>query len=225
MLPDAVTLDVILDVLFDDIDTANAKLAPIGLRAVPAGKPGEVRLLNMWGDVVGNITQRKVESVTQEQAEGDAPAWTESQRIDSEQDYEQITRRFVRHYEGDNVPKFDAEASEDQAILARIRARKLVQTAPTTTEQKEEDARITSLIERMGGKSVDSTSDARTINNVMRHAYRVLSQEEKEQMAAVKDMGLKFWELIDSLGSSRELSNAKTRIEEAVMWATKSITK
>lgn len=31
-------------------------------------------------------------------------------------------------------------------------------------------------------QTVDSTSDARTINNVMRHAYRVLSDDEKAQM-------------------------------------------
>ena len=72
---------------------------------------------------------------------------------------------------------------------------------------------------------IDSTGDERTVNNVMRHQYRVLSAGEKEQMAAVKDMGLKFYELLDSIGTSRELSLAKTRIEEAVMWATKHITR
>lgn len=71
---------------------------------------------------------------------------------------------------------------------------------------------------------VDSTSDARTVNNSMRHAYRVLSDEEKANMQRVKDMGLQFYELVGGIGQSRELSLAKTKIEEAVMWAVKHIT-
>lgn len=72
---------------------------------------------------------------------------------------------------------------------------------------------------------VDSTSDARTVNNVMRHAYRVLSDEEKAQMQKIKDYGVGFWELVDGIGQGRELSLAKTKIEEAVMWAVKHITR
>lgn len=73
--------------------------------------------------------------------------------------------------------------------------------------------------------TVDSTSDERTVNNVMRHAYRVLSDDEKQQMQAIKDAGLEFWNMLDGVGQSRELSLAKTKIEEAVMWAVKHITK
>jgi len=72
--------------------------------------------------------------------------------------------------------------------------------------------------------TIDSTSDARTINNVMRHEYKVLSDGEKNGMQRVKDDGLAFYELIGSFGQSRELSLAKTKIEEAVMWAVKHIT-
>ncbi|MDX3901902.1 MAG: hypothetical protein QHC40_15520 [Sphingobium sp.] len=72
--------------------------------------------------------------------------------------------------------------------------------------------------------NIDSTSDARTINNVMRHGYRVLSDAEKAQMQRLKDDGLAFWEYLDGIGSSRELSIAKTKIEEAVMWAVKHVT-
>lgn len=68
---------------------------------------------------------------------------------------------------------------------------------------------------------VDSTSNA----NVMRHEYRVLKEEEKEQMKQIKDMGLEFHSLVNGIGTSRELSIAKTKIEEAVMWAVKHITK
>jgi hypothetical protein len=73
--------------------------------------------------------------------------------------------------------------------------------------------------------TVDSTSDARTVNNVMRHAYRVLSDEEKAQMQAIKDKGLELHNLLESVGQSRELSLAKTKTEEAVMWAVKHITR
>jgi hypothetical protein len=72
--------------------------------------------------------------------------------------------------------------------------------------------------------TVDSTSDARTINNTMRHAYRVLSDAEKANMAAIKDKGLEFHALIEAMGNSREISLAKTKVEEAVMWAVKHIT-
>lgn len=73
--------------------------------------------------------------------------------------------------------------------------------------------------------TVDSTSDARTVNNVMRHAYRVLSDDEKATMQAIKDKGLELHDLIQSVGKSRELSLAATKTEEAVMWAVKHITR
>ncbi len=73
-------------------------------------------------------------------------------------------------------------------------------------------------------KVVDSSSDERTVNNVMRHAYRVLSEPEKAAMQKIKDDGLAFHNFLDSLGNSRELSIAKTKIEEAVMWAVKHVT-
>jgi len=76
-----------------------------------------------------------------------------------------------------------------------------------------------------------STSDERVTNNVMRHEYKVLSDVEKKQMQMVKDAGLEFHNLVTGIGmtdveagGSRELSLAKTKIEEAVMWAVKHIT-
>ena len=74
-------------------------------------------------------------------------------------------------------------------------------------------------------KFVDSTSDDRTVNNVMRHEYRVLTEAEKAQMKVVKSLGLNFWQMLGEIGDSRELSLAKTKIEEAVMWAVKHVTK
>ena len=72
---------------------------------------------------------------------------------------------------------------------------------------------------------VDSTSDQRTVNNTMRHQYRVLTDAEKAQMQAIKDKGLELHDLIESIGQSRELSIAKTKTEEAVMWAVKHLTR
>lgn len=74
-------------------------------------------------------------------------------------------------------------------------------------------------------ETVDSTSDDRVVNNTMRHQYRVLTDEEKAQMNAVKEAGLGFHALVSGLGESRELSIAKTKIEEAVVWAVKHITR
>jgi hypothetical protein len=73
--------------------------------------------------------------------------------------------------------------------------------------------------------TVDSTSDERTVNNVMRHEYRVLTEDEKAFMKYVKDLGLQFHEVLEGRGQSRELSVAKTKIEEAVMWAVKHVTR
>jgi len=72
---------------------------------------------------------------------------------------------------------------------------------------------------------VDSAGDDRTANNTLRHQYRVLSDAEKAQMVAIKDKGAELLQLIDSIGAGRELSIAKTKTEEAVMWAVKHITR
>ena len=72
---------------------------------------------------------------------------------------------------------------------------------------------------------VKSESDERVVNNVVRHEYRVLSEAEKEQMREFKDKGLDFIEACEEAGQSRELSIAKTKMEEAVMWAVKHITR
>jgi hypothetical protein len=70
-----------------------------------------------------------------------------------------------------------------------------------------------------------STSDERVANNVLRHEYRVLDEAEKAQMQRTKDLGLEFLQHCQALGSSREISLAVTKVEEAVMWAVKHITK
>ena len=73
-------------------------------------------------------------------------------------------------------------------------------------------------------KYLDSAKDERTANNTMRHQYRVLSDSEKALMMQIKNIGLSLDVLITSLGSKREYSIAKTKLEEAVMWAVKGLT-
>jgi hypothetical protein len=91
----------------------------------------------------------------------------------------------------------------------------------------------------IAGAMIGSTSDVRTVNNVMRHQYRVLSDDEKRHMQRLKDRGLDFLRELHSVSGtlgqfdrgddarlvSRELSIAATKIEEAVMWAVKHITR
>lgn len=75
-------------------------------------------------------------------------------------------------------------------------------------------------------QTVNSASDDRVANNTsaMRHNYRVLSDDEKATMVAIKDKGQEFLDLISAAGNSRELSIARTKTEEAVMWAVKHVT-
>ena len=83
-----------------------------------------------------------------------------------------------------------------------------------------------------------STDNKRVeVNNLMRHNYRPLTDEEKENMVKIKDLGLEFVAALHSIGGtpqtlndrpggqgSRELSVSQTKIEEAVMWAVKHVT-
>ena len=72
---------------------------------------------------------------------------------------------------------------------------------------------------------VDSASDDRTANNAVRHQYRVLTDAEKSDMVALKDIGAAFIAKCHEIGGSRELSLAVTNAEQAVMWAVKHVTK
>lgn len=59
--------------------------------------------------------------------------------------------------------------------------------------------------------------------NVFRPVYRELSDKEKEQIEAIK---VKAQELYELYGTwyNREMSVAKTALEDSVMWAVKGIT-
>lgn len=102
-------------------------------------------------------------------------------------------------------------------------------------EQKVKDHVFKSIVAALAPKveKVSSESDARTVNNDVRHAYRVLSDDEKKAMVEIKDAGQAFLDLMtshfgrtpDGRYSSRELSLAQTNLEQAVMWAVKHVTR
>lgn len=73
--------------------------------------------------------------------------------------------------------------------------------------------------------AVNSTSDERTANNAVRHQYRQLTEGEKLAMVAIKDAGAALLAAIEAYApAGREASLARTKAEEAVMWAVKGLT-
>lgn len=92
-----------------------------------------------------------------------------------------------------------------------------------TINEDEWDKRKDKIREKMD--KVSSENDERVVNNTVRHQYRVLTEEEKASMVKIKDIGLEFINLIETMEKSRENSLAITKMEEAVMWAVKSLTK
>lgn len=172
-----IPVDVLLDILFDDLETANDKLRPFGYVA-------------RWADA----TRGTVDILSIQDGATIMEGFGETIPTTPPTNYNQATIDLIQAYSSTEDAEEARAAAEDADIRARY-------------------------------DTVDSTSNARTVNNVMRHGYRVLNQEEKDDMQAIKDKGLEFWSLVDNIGNSRELSNAKTRIEEAVMWAVKHVTK
>ena len=74
-------------------------------------------------------------------------------------------------------------------------------------------------------KVVASESDARTVNNTLRHQYRVLNDQEKQSMVDIKSAGEALLRTIQyHCPKGREQSLAVTKTEEAVMWAVKGLT-
>ena len=81
---------------------------------------------------------------------------------------------------------------------------------------------------------VEATGWQRIRNNAMRHSYRLLTEDEKALVVRLKDVGGEFIALLHQAGGmdpegerfdSRELSIAHTKIEEAVMWAVRHVTR
>ena len=69
-----------------------------------------------------------------------------------------------------------------------------------------------------------NSSENEASEDVVRHVYQQLTDDQKEQVRRVKDAGQKLIQILGEQGESRELSLAKTKAEESVMWATKHIT-
>ncbi len=72
-------------------------------------------------------------------------------------------------------------------------------------------------------------------SDIVRHEYRDLSSAEKDAIQRVKDTGAAFLKLLNDAViydvstdrgrvNGREIAIARTKIEEAVMWAVKGIT-
>ena len=94
-------------------------------------------------------------------------------------------------------------------------------------DEQEDEAVIERIREKTNATTdtyVKSTSDERTVNNTMRSSYRVLNDDEKQAVDDIKVMGTVFVEYLENLGGSRENSIARTKMEEAVMWAVRGIT-
>ena len=60
--------------------------------------------------------------------------------------------------------------------------------------------------------------------DVMRMTPRQLNDDDKNKLIAIKGNAASLHGFFGTLGTSRELSLAKTKLEEAVMWAVKHVT-
>ena len=75
---------------------------------------------------------------------------------------------------------------------------------------------------------IESIRDRRTKSDSMREDHRDLTEEEKARIKVLKDVGRELLGAINDAGfegaSGRELAIARTKVEEAVMWAVKAVT-
>ncbi len=76
----------------------------------------------------------------------------------------------------------------------------------------------------MADHLIPDTDDLRVENSPMRYTYRVLSDREKALIDTIKDAGQDFLNALPG-DQSREIACARTRLEEAVMWAVKHVTR
>lgn len=61
------------------------------------------------------------------------------------------------------------------------------------------------------------------VKDVMNKDPRTLSQEQIKNIGLIKNIGNGFYEMLELLPKTREISFAKAKIEEAVMWAVKGV--
>ena len=60
--------------------------------------------------------------------------------------------------------------------------------------------------------------------DTFRRAHRVMSEEESDHLSRIKERAQELLDEIRAIGETRETALAKSRLEEAVMWATKGLT-
>lgn len=64
------------------------------------------------------------------------------------------------------------------------------------------------------------------MSHPLRPQYRELSDTEKQHIETIKALGVAFYDYVThSIANTRETALSRTKIEEAVMWAVKSVTK
>lgn len=72
--------------------------------------------------------------------------------------------------------------------------------------------------------TTDNSSDNGTVGGVSQREYSTFTNLEKFQMQMIENKGAELHVLFEKIGTSREMSIAKTKIEEAVMWAREHLT-
>lgn len=210
-------IDVLVnEILFDDIKTANAKLAPYGLRARWVDKNrGEIEIVSLFGNVVYTLPARQ-----EEDRQGDL--------FKSESNVDEGYAHVMSGYSREEIDEAAVEMTNAQEDSEQLRAERKTNLSELREFYARNNAEVTPESEAeapVTEEYVNSTSDARVVNNTMRSQYRVLSDAEKDRVDNIKTMGEVFFNYLGEMDSTRELAIAKTKIEEAVMWAVRSITK
>jgi hypothetical protein len=63
-----------------------------------------------------------------------------------------------------------------------------------------------------------------TMPDIFRKQYRQLNDGEKKTLDAIKDKAQELYNVLEQLPNGREVSLAKTNLEQSVMWAVKAVT-
>ena len=92
---------------------------------------------------------------------------------------------------------------------------------PDTTTETHTAAEL----EQQTAAAAAAAAVERPAPDAMRRVYRELSDGEQKLLQLFKDHGAAFLDLCNQLAPSRELSIARTKMEEAVMWAVKHVTR
>lgn len=63
------------------------------------------------------------------------------------------------------------------------------------------------------------------MSDIFRKEYREISESEKSSIENIKERAEALYELLNAFPTNRESALSVTKLEEAVMWAIKSITR